>query len=349
MITEPLPSVLLGLVVVSWFPASVALGVGILLIDALERSEVKVPRLLSVEIDVVSSLPPDDRGKAVKGLSWGPVAVRFRELRPLVLLADGEFEWVLCELDRTVAEEFDVLLDGAESPVPEIVVFVILVVERIDWDEFRAVLDRSVTGPNVVALEALLCSDTELVILGVPASIVVFNKATELEGLAVVIGIVAGFVEFEADDRPLDVGFFEPLLGMEFTLVEPGELLALGCWVEPLSLPFESAAPFDTVVDAVNPMTPGFRPAMEPFEEVRFDDRTLIAVVLFEICPLSAPVPGVETSIEMASGRVISESDGASPRERVSSWALMAIFVVVICVSVMIVAPALAAIKYVKR
>jgi hypothetical protein len=348
MITEPLPSVLLGLVVVSWFPASVALGVGILLIDALERSEVKVPRLLSVEIDVVSSLPLDDRGKAVKGLSWGPVAVRFRELRPLVLLADGEFEWVLCELDRMVAE-FDVLLDGAESPVPEIVVFVILVVERIDWDEFRAVLDRSVTGPNVVALEALLRSDAELVILGVPASIVVFNKATELEGLAVVIGMVAGFVEFEADDRPLDVGFFEPLLGMEFTLVEPGELLALGCWVEPLSLPFESAAPFDTVVDAVNPMTPGFRPAMEPFVKVPFDTCKMLAVVLFETCLLSAPVPGVETSIETASGKMSLESDDANPKGRVSSGALTAIFVVVMWVLVMMVAPTLAAIKVVKR
>ena len=60
---------LLGLVVVSLFPASVALGVGILLIEALELSETKVSRLLSVEIDVVSSLPLDDRGNAVKGLS----------------------------------------------------------------------------------------------------------------------------------------------------------------------------------------------------------------------------------------------------------------------------------------
>lgn len=60
---------LLGLVVVRWFPVSVALGVGILLIDALERSEVKVSRVLSAEIDFVSSLPLDVRGKAVKGLS----------------------------------------------------------------------------------------------------------------------------------------------------------------------------------------------------------------------------------------------------------------------------------------
>lgn len=172
-------------------------------------------------------------------------------------------------------------------------------------------------------------SDAELVILGVPASIVVFNKATELEGLAVVIGMVAGFVEFEADDRPLDVGFFEPLLGMEFTLVEPGELLALGCWVEPLSLPFESAAPFDTVVDAVNPMTPGFRPAMEPFVKVPFDTCKMLAVVLFETCLLSAPVPGVETSIETASGKMSLESDDANPKGRVSSGALTAIFVVV--------------------
>jgi len=164
-----------------------------------------------------------------------------------------------------------------------------------------------------------LRSDTELVILGVPASIVVFNKATGLEGLAVVIGMVAGFVEFEADDRPLDVGFFEPLLEMEFSPVEPDELLALDCWVEPLSLLFESAVPFDTVVVAVNPMTPGFRPAMELFVKVPFDTCKMLAVVLFETCLLSALVPGVETSIEMASGRMISEFDGASPKERVSS------------------------------
>jgi hypothetical protein len=49
--------VLPGMAVVSWFAVSVAMGIGILLIDALERSEVNVSRLLSVEVCFVSSLP----------------------------------------------------------------------------------------------------------------------------------------------------------------------------------------------------------------------------------------------------------------------------------------------------
>jgi hypothetical protein len=43
--------------VVGWFAVSVAMGIEILLIDALERSEVDVSRLLSVEVCFVSSLP----------------------------------------------------------------------------------------------------------------------------------------------------------------------------------------------------------------------------------------------------------------------------------------------------
>jgi hypothetical protein len=80
--------VLLGLVVVSRFPVSVALGLGILLIDTLERSE---PKMSRVAVDSVSSPPPlDDGGEAKKDLSGVSVVVTFRELRMLVSLADGE-------------------------------------------------------------------------------------------------------------------------------------------------------------------------------------------------------------------------------------------------------------------
>jgi hypothetical protein len=126
--------VLLGLVVVSWYTVSVALdvGVGILLIDGLERGESKISRVLFVEVKFAFSLPLDDGEETVKGLSWGSVVVRFRELPTLVSLADGEFEWVLCGLGSIIAEEFDLPLDGAVSLVREKVVFAILVVGRID-------------------------------------------------------------------------------------------------------------------------------------------------------------------------------------------------------------------------
>ena len=104
---------------------------------------------------------------------------------------------MLCELNSTIAEELNVPLDGAVSLVRGKVVFAILVVDRIDWDEFRAVIDRSVAGPDVVVLDALFRGDPELVILGVPVSIVVFEDALELEELTVMIGKDAGFVEFE--------------------------------------------------------------------------------------------------------------------------------------------------------
>ena len=84
-------------------------------------------------------------------------------------------------------------------------------------------------------------------------------------------------------------------------------------------LPFEGIVWFDTVIDAVNPMTPGPRPATEPFVEVPFNKCMLLAVVLFKTCLLSAPMPGVNSSMGVASGLVILGSDEASPNGRVSS------------------------------
>jgi hypothetical protein len=198
-------------------------------------------------------------------------------------------------------------------------------------------------------------------------NIVVFKKTVGSEGLAVVLRIDAGFVEFEglatlgavqammwppevltAEDRPIEFGVSEPLLDKLFPLVEAAEVVVFDCWVEPLLLLFASAVPLDTVVDAVNTTTPGLRPAREPFAKVPFRESTLTAVVLFEICLLSTPVPGVGISIEMASGP-ITESDSASFRRRVSSCALTDIFVVVTCILVMMVASTSAAIRDVKR
>jgi hypothetical protein len=198
-------------------------------------------------------------------------------------------------------------------------------------------------------------------------NIVVFKKTVGSEGPAVVLRIDAGFVEFEglatlgavpamiwplevltAEDRPIEFGVSEPLLEKLFPLVEAAEVVVFDCWVEPLLLLFASAVPLDTVVDAVNTTTPGLKPAREPFAKVPFRESTLTAVVLFEICLLSTPVPGVGISIEMASGP-ITESDSASFRRRVSSCALTDVFVVVTCVLVMMVASTSAAIRDVKR
>lgn len=130
--------------------------------------------------------------------------------------------------------------------------FAILVVDRIDWEELRAVINRSVAGPELVALDVLLCSDIELIVFGETASIVVFEEAVELEELAVVTGMGAGFdagiVEFErlttfgavpatprppetfeADDILLEPSVSEILLETVLSLVEPAESLVLDC------------------------------------------------------------------------------------------------------------------------
>jgi hypothetical protein len=83
-------------------------------------------------------------------------------------------------------------------------------------------------------------------------------------------------------------------------------------------LPFESIVWFDTVIDAVNPMTPGLRPAREPFVEVPFDECMSLAVLLFKTCRLSAPIPDVKPSMEMAFGLVILDSEEANLNGRVS-------------------------------
>jgi hypothetical protein len=154
IITEPVPAVLLGLVVVSRFPVSVALGLGILLIDTLERSE---PKMSRVAVDSVSSPPPlDDGGEAEKDLSGVSVVVTFRELRMLVSLADGELGGAWRELNSTIEEEFDESLDGAANPVPRIVVFAILVVEEIDREEFRAVVEFGFFEPLLDTVFSLL-------------------------------------------------------------------------------------------------------------------------------------------------------------------------------------------------
>jgi hypothetical protein len=132
VIIDPSPPVLLGLVVVSWFPLSVVLGLGILLIDTLEWSELKMSGMLVVEVGFVSSLPLDDGGEAEKDLAGESVVAMSRELRTLVSLADEDLEIVRRELDSMATEEFDVPLNGVVAPVPRRVVFAILVVERID-------------------------------------------------------------------------------------------------------------------------------------------------------------------------------------------------------------------------
>jgi hypothetical protein len=292
----------------------------------------------------------------------------FRELRSLVSMVGGEFEQVRCELDSATTEEFDVSLDRAVAPVSNVVVFAILVVDMIDWEELRAVIDRSVAGPELVALDVLLCSETELMDFGGPLNIVVLETGMELEKLAFVAVMDAGSVEFErlatvgavpatpwppevfkAKDGPLEFSSSEPLLETVVSLVEPAESLVLDCWIDPVVLPFESIVWFNTVVDAVNSTMPGPRSAVEPFEKGPLDGRILIVVVLIEIFLLSAPVSGVWASTEMASTARILDSDEARFNGRVWSWALTAIFVVVMCVSVMMVTPTLAAIKEVKR
>ena len=132
MITDPSPPVLLGLVVVSWCPLSVVLDLGILLIDTLEWSELRMSGMLVVEVGFVSSLPLDDGGEAEKDLAGESVVAMSRELLTLVSLADEDLEIVRRELDSMATEEFDVPLNGVVAPVPRIVVFAILVVERID-------------------------------------------------------------------------------------------------------------------------------------------------------------------------------------------------------------------------
>jgi hypothetical protein len=67
-----------------------------------------------------------------KDLPGALIVVKLRELRMLVLLADGDLEGARRELDSTIKEEFDVSLDGAVNVVPRIVVFAILVVDEID-------------------------------------------------------------------------------------------------------------------------------------------------------------------------------------------------------------------------
>ena len=99
MIIEPSPPVLLGLVVVSWCPLSVVLDLGILLIDTLEWSELRMSGMLVVEVGFVSSLPLDDGGEAEKDLSGVSVVAMFRELRTLVSLANEDLEIVRCELE----------------------------------------------------------------------------------------------------------------------------------------------------------------------------------------------------------------------------------------------------------
>jgi hypothetical protein len=150
-------------------------------------------------------------------------------------------------------------------------------------------------------------------------NIVVFKKTVGSEGLAVVLRIDAGFVEFEglatlgavpamiwppealtAEDRPIEFGVSEPLLEKLFPLVEAAEVVVFDCWVEPLLLLF--AVSFDTVVDTDKPMTPGLRPAMEPLVKVTFRESVLTAVMLFRTCVLSTPIPGGGTSIELTSG-----------------------------------------------
>jgi hypothetical protein len=152
-----LPPVLLGLVLVSWFSVSVVFGLGILLIDNLERSE-KLSRVLVVEVGSRSSLPLDDGGKVKRDLSRVSVVVMFRELRALVSLANGELGRVRRELDSTVTE-FDVPLDGAVTPVPRTVVFAILVVETIDREEFRAVIEFGLSEPLLRTVFSLMVFD----------------------------------------------------------------------------------------------------------------------------------------------------------------------------------------------
>lgn len=149
--------------------------------------------------------------------------------------------------------------------------------------------------------------------------IVVFKNTVGSKGLAVVLRIDAGFVEFErlatlgavlamiwppevltAEDRLLEFGVSEPLLETIFSLVEPDKLFVFDCWVKPLLLLF--AVSFDTVVDTDKPMTPGLRPAMEPLVKVTFRESVLTAVMLFRTCLLFAPIPGGGKLIELTSG-----------------------------------------------
>jgi hypothetical protein len=79
-------------------------------------------------------------------------------------------------------------------------------------------------------------------------NIVVFKKTVGSEGLAVVLRIDAGFVEFEglatpgavpamiwppealtAEDRPIKFGVSEPLLEKLFPLVEAAEVVVFDC------------------------------------------------------------------------------------------------------------------------
>lgn len=131
MITETLPPELLGLVVVARFPVSVAVGLGILLIDPLERSESKISRVLFVEVDFMSSLPLDGGEKAEMDLPGALVVISCVELRALVSLADGELGMVCRKMHSAIKDEFDVTLDDAVTPAPKTVVFANLVVEII--------------------------------------------------------------------------------------------------------------------------------------------------------------------------------------------------------------------------
>jgi hypothetical protein len=146
---------------------------------------------------IVELLPPVLLGLVTVSRLPASVVVRLRELRSLLSLADEGTGWVRPGLNSMIMEKFDSPLDGIVIPVPEVVAFAIRVVDMIDWDEFRIIIDRSVTRPGVVALDVLFRRDTELVILEVPVTIVVLLEDTvELEGLVGVIRVAAGFIEF---------------------------------------------------------------------------------------------------------------------------------------------------------